>query len=289
MHSGCLIRAASSNSPITAPEDGGPLGLLYFDLARLAVGARWHMDRPGMEFHLVPLSGKMDVTIGDQTFSGVGGRASVWDGTADSVYAGSGHAIEVVATEPLELAIAGGCTENSYEPFRVSPSDVVCVEVGSSETKSRRRLFHLLGQNGAGRAGNLLVSELHAEEGCWSGYPPHKHDTDRSEVSGDGSLQPIETDHEELYHYRYRPEDGFGAQFCYRDGEEPSVEMIRNRDTFLVPSGYHPTVTSPGHEEYIFTVLVGRTQRGLVQYFEKTHEHLLDSIPGIAEMKNAFK
>ena len=52
------------------------------------------------------------------------------------------------------------------------------VDVGSSETHSQRRIFHILGQNGQGRAGRLLVSELYADDGCWNGYPPHKHDTD---------------------------------------------------------------------------------------------------------------
>ena len=54
------------------------------------------------------------------------------------------------------------------------------VEVGSADTHSRRRIFHILGQNAAGRAGRLLVSELYGDAGCWSGYPPHKHDMERA-------------------------------------------------------------------------------------------------------------
>ena len=136
------------------------------------------------------------------------------------------------------------------------------VEVGSHDTHSRRRIFHILGQNGAGRAGSLLVSELYGDPGCWSGYPPHKHDTDRL---------PVETNHEEIYHYRYRPETGFGAQFRYDadgGGEEPEVVMTRHGDTYCIDHGYHPTLRAPGHEGYIFTILVGRQHRGLVQSFE---------------------
>ncbi len=85
--------------------------------------------------------------------------------------------------------------------------------------------------------GRLLVSELYADDGCWSGYPPHKHDTEHP---------PEETDFEEIYHYRFRPETGFGAQFCYDgNGGEPVVAMTRHGDTFLVDRGYHPSVTSP--------------------------------------------
>ena len=282
-----VIRADRSGSPIVRPQGGEDL--IYFDLLRLSSGDEHILDLPGFEIHLVPMSGKMNVEIGGHNFDNVGDRDSVWDGNADSVYAGSTAAIRVRAITDIELAVAGGVTDGEFEPFRVSPDEVHCVEVGSSETKSRRRICHLLGQNAAGRAGNLLVSELYAEEGCWSGYPPHKHDTDRVEMDGKrGDLQ-VETDHEELYHYRYRPETGFGAQFIYRDGEEPGVELVRHGDSFLIPSGYHPTVTSPGHQEYIFTILVGRTRRGLVQHFEPAHAHLVDRIPGIAGMRKAFE
>ena len=58
---------------------------------------------------------------------------------------------------------------------------------------------------------------------------------------------------------------------------------------FLLDKGYHPTVTSPGHEEYIFTILVGKTRRGLVQNFKEEHRHLMRGIPGIQDMVNKFK
>jgi hypothetical protein len=48
----------------------------------------------------------------------------------------------------------------------------------------------------------LQNAELHVDQVCWSGYPPHKHDTD----------QPGETAHEGVYHWRFRPQTGFGAQ-----------------------------------------------------------------------------
>ena len=94
---------------------------------------------------------------------------------------------------PAEVAVAGGRCAGSFAPFRIEPEAVEMVVVGSAETHSRRRIFHILGQNAAGRAGNLLVSELRADAGCWSGYPPHKHDQERP---------PTETEFQEIYHYR---------------------------------------------------------------------------------------
>ncbi len=65
--------------------------------------------------------------------------------------------------------------------------------------------------------------------------------------------------------------------------------MTTHRSTFIVDDGYHPTSTSPGHRGYIFTILVGKSQRSLVQWFEKKHRHLFDVIPGLQAMRDKFK
>jgi 5-deoxy-glucuronate isomerase len=274
-----LIRAHDNgNRPLVEPGSG-PLSLTYFNVVQLAAGDVHAFTLPLHEAVVVPLSGTVDITIADQTFAAVGGRADVWSGLADSVYAPRGAQTTIRAAASAEVAIAGGLTDETTAAFRIRPEDIEMVDVGSAGTHSRRRIFHILGQNGNGRAGNLLVSELYADDGCWSGYPPHKHDEDRAG----------ETDHEEVYHYRFDPPTGFGAQICYRDGEAPEAFMTRHGDTFLLDKGYHPTVTSPGHRSYIFTILVGRTRRGLVQHFDTRHGHLLGQIPGLQAMRDKFK
>lgn len=279
-----LLRAGDNqNRPLVTPR-GAVTALSYFNLLRLRAGKSLTLEVPGCELLCVVLSGKADIAAGGVTFEHVGRRASIWDGLADSVYCGTGPRVTVRAQrDDTEVAVAGGACTQPFAPFRIPPEEVEMVEVGSHDTHSRRRIFHILGQNGAGRAGNLLVSELYGDAGCWSGYPPHKHDMERP---------PDETDFEEIYHYRYRPETGFGAQFCYQNdggGTEPSVVMTRHGDTFLIDRGYHPTLRAPGHEGYIFTILAGRHQRSLVQFFEPTHTHLLAKIPGIQAMRDKFK
>src|SRR4051812_585503 len=277
-----LIRARDNrNAPIVQPGRGG-LPLTYFNLLRLRAGEAITLDVPTCEILCVVLSGRADIAACAQEFKNVGQRANIWDGPADSVYCGTCPRVTVRAMrDGTEVAVAGGVCATPFAPFRITPDEVQMVEVGSKETHSRRRIFHILGQNAVGRAGNLLVSELLGDDGCWSGYPPHKHDTERP---------PEETDFEEIYHYRYRPENGFGAQFCYAaDGHEPVVNMTRHGDTFLIDRGYHPTVRAPGHEGYIFTILVGRHQRSLVQSFEPAHAHLMAKIPGIQAMRDKFK
>ncbi len=277
-----LIRARDNRHvPLAEPGRDG-MTLAYFNLLRLQSGQTHTLDVPRCEILCVVLSGRADIAAAAGEFKNVGRRADIWDGRADSVYCGTCPRVTIRALrDATEVAIAGGLCEQPFAPFRIPPEEVEMVDVGSPETHSRRRIFHILGQNAAGRAGRLLVSERYTDAGCWAGYPPHKHDTEQP---------PLETDFEEIYHYRFRPETGFGAQFCYDgNGELPSVVMTRHRDTFLIDRGYHPTVTSPGHEEYVFTILVGRKQRSLIQNFESQHRHLLPKIPGIKAMQDKFR
>jgi len=279
-----LIRSSDNrNQPLVRPH-GDVTQVSYFNLLRLRAGESHALEVPGCELLYVVLSGQADIKVGAQTFSGVGRRVDIWSGNADSVYCGTGARVTVLAVcDGTEVAVAGGACAEKFAPFRITPEGVERVEVGSHDTHSRRRIFHVLGQNGAGRAGSLLVSELYGDPGSWSGYPPHKHDTERP---------PDETDFEEIYHYRYRPETGFGVQLRYETeggGADPETVMTRHGDTFLIDRGYHPTLRAPGFEGYIFTILVGRHQRSLVQFFDPTHTHLLAKIPGIQAMRDKFK
>lgn len=273
-----MIRAYdNANEALLTGND--PTKLIYFNLVKLAAGMTQDYRLPDFETAIVPLSGSCDITVDSVTFETVGGRTGVWAGPADSVYAGPDAEIRITALDDCEIAIAGGRWSEPMTPFRVSPEEVDMVDVGSNETKSRRRIFHILGNRQADRVGRLLVSELYADEGCWSGYPPHKHDTD----------QPGETAHEELYHWRFDPPTGFGTQLWYEEGQEPHAHVTRNADTFAFSTGYHPTASSPGHASYIFTILVGKTQRSLVQNFEEVHRPLMAKIPGIDAMRAKFR
>jgi len=274
-----IIRAHDNNNlPII--DGTGLLGLTYFNVLRLHAEEETTLAVPGFETVYVVLSGNCDIQAGNKTFKNIGQRKDLWSGKADSVYTGLAPAAVRANVDDTEIAVAGGRCEAPFDPFRISPEEVDLVEVGSNETKTRRRIYHILGHNAAGRAGNLLVSELYADEGCWSGYPPHKHD----EAQG-----AEETPFEEAYYYRFRPETGFGAQIVFYPNGAPEAFMTRNGDTILLDRGYHPTVTSPGHDEYIFTILVGKEGRSLVQFFHEDHRHLMDRFPGVAKMREKFR
>lgn len=276
-----MIRKYDNQNQPIVDAGSDTLDLTYFNLLHLKQGQEWQGQIEGFETVFVVLHGNCDIHVDGQPFDNVGSRADIWSGLADSVYAPRSAQVNVCATSAtVEVAVAGGRCENTYTPFRITPDDVEMVDVGSAETHSRRRIYHILGQNGAGRVDRLLVSELHADPGCWSGYPPHKHDEERGEA---------ETAHEEIYHYRFRPENGFGVQVNFQPDGESQVYMTRNGDTYLLDAGYHPTATSPGHEEYIFTILVGKERRSLIQHFAEEYQHLMEAIPGIQNMRDKFK
>ena len=267
-----LIRAVQNrNQPIVEPGPG-TLTLSYFNVLRLSAGETRTIDVPQCELLCVVLTGRADIAACAQEFRNVGRRADVWDGPADSVYCGTCPRVTIrAARDGTEVAVAGGLCDQPFAPFRIPPDEVEQVEVGSLETHSRRRVHDILGTRMVGRVGRLLVSEVFVDPGCWFGYPPHKHDHEQP---------PEETDFEELYHYRFRPENGFAAQFCYDgDGSPAMTVMAQHGDTFLIDRGYHPTAMSPGYEGYVFRTLVGRQQRAFMPKIEPQHRHLSDKIP----------
>ena len=257
--------------------------LVYFNIVKLAAGERFVSTVEGYETCLVPATGTIDVQIGDWSADGVGGRGEdVWDGEPNAVYVPVGAAAEMTAVSDCEVFIAGAAFAEFYAPFVVRAGDIDPVQYGSDDTKTHRKIKHLLGQNPPGKVGRLLVSELYTVgAGGWSGFPPHKHDTDRL---------PDESHHDEVYNFRFRPGHGFGMQLLQReDGEVGEAYHIVDGSTLQIDKGYHPCVAAPGYEMYYFTILAGASQRSLVQFFQPTHAYQVETIPGIKDMIAKFK
>ena len=156
------------------------------------------------------------------------------------------------------------------------------MQYGSDDTKTHRKIKHILGAAHHDRVGRLLVSELFTVgAGGWSGFPSHKHDTDRP---------PEETRHDETYNFRFRPPKGSGLQMLQRGEEGPGEAYhVVDGSTVLIDRGYHPCCALPGYEMYYFTILAGLSQRGLCQHFQATHADQLATIPGIMDMVARFK
>jgi len=277
------ILAHDNANRAIVPEGDTVTPLIYFNRVWLASGESHTYRLGGHESCVVPVNGTCRVDVGGQVFEGIGKRARLWDGDPNGVYVPVDTECTITAGEArMEVFIAGGAFDRTLEPFAIRDEDVQPVQYGSDETKTHRKIRHLLGQGNVERRGRLLVSELFTVgAGGWSGFPPHKHDTERP---------PEETRFEEVYNFRFNPEQGFGCQFDYReDGGTGNPHHLRHGDTYQIDHGYHPCVVAPGYEMYYFTIIVGEHSQSLRQFFEPTHAHQIETIPGIKDMVAAFK
>ncbi len=272
----------NQNQPIVGIDDPRT-PLVYFNILKLMPGQTVTSHVPGYETCIVPATGSISVTIEGFSAPQIGFRGEdVWDGEPSGVYVPVGLAATITAQSETEVFVAGAKFDEVYEPFAVMPEDIDPVQYGSDDTKTHRKIKHILGQNPPGKVGRLLVSELFTVgAGGWSGFPPHKHDTDRL---------PDETRHDEVYNFRFRPGHGFGMQLLQReDGGTGEAFHITDGSTIQIDNGYHPCVAAPGYEMYYFTILGGLSQRPLVQYFQPTHAYQVETIPGIKDMVAKFK
>ena len=269
--------------------DDSHVPLNYFNIVKLAKGERFGYELPGYETCIVPATGLIDVRVGGFSATGLGGRGvDVWDGEPEGVYVPTATRAEFTClSDSAEVFIAGAKFDRTLEPFAVRADALDVVQYGSDDTKTHRKIKHILGSAHHERVGRLLVSELYTVgQGGWSGFPSHKHDTDRADANG----QMIETRHDETYNFRFRPDYGSALQMLQRvDNEVGDAYHIMNGSTLKIDKGYHPVCVLPGYEMYYFTILGGLSQRSLKQYFQPTHEAQLHTIPGIMDMVAKFK
>jgi len=271
------------NKPIV-DVDNEYVPLNYFNIVKLKKDEVFEYSVNGYETCIVPATGTVSVDIEGKTFDHLGNRGlDVWDGEPEGVYVPVGAKVRLVCqSEKTETFIAGAKYDKVLEPFDVREAEIDLVQYGSDETKTHRKIKHILGANQHGKVGRLLVSELFTVgQGGWSGFPSHKHDTDRL---------PDETRHDETYNFRFKPNYGSGLQMLQREDNKPGdAYHIMDGSTMLIDKGYHPCAVLPGYEMYYFTILGGLNQRSLKQYFQPTHEEQLHTIPGIMDMVAKFK
>jgi 5-deoxy-glucuronate isomerase len=94
----------------------------------------------------------------------------------------------------------------------------------------QRHLNVVIGKNV--EAGRLLLGFTISDPGNWTSWPPHEH----AEML------------EEMYVYFDMPAPAYGIQLVYNNTEYPElVTVVRDGDAVLMPSGYHPNVSVPGH------------------------------------------
>ena len=225
-----------------------------FRLVRLAEGQRCSGGEPDREACLVLVTGRADVTAGDEAFPRLGGRATPFEDRAPgAVYVPAGTAWSVTASGgDVELAIctAPGSGSETGTP-RVIDDARMPREVRGTGTNTRH-VRNILPETEP--AESLLVVEVVTPGGNWSSYPPHKHDEHND----------VERILEEIYYYEIRPgrdgSKGMALQRIYPSPGKPIdvCTEVASRDVVIMPYGYHgPSVAAPGYDLYYLNVMSG--------------------------------
>jgi 5-deoxy-glucuronate isomerase len=220
-------------------------------------------DSGDEETLVVPLSGsfRVEVEEADGTVHDVTlvGRASVFDGPSDVVYAGRGSLLRVTSLGPdagrVALCGAPARKADAPKPFRHLAASEVPVELRGAGLASRE--VRNMGLPDVLDADSFLVCEVITPAGNWSSWPPHKHDEER-----DGE----ETALEEIYYVETRSTDPRGTDpvgylRVYGSSDARPLDVlaeVRTGDVVLVPHGWHgPAVAAPDADLYYLNVMAG--------------------------------
>ncbi len=272
----------NQNEPIVdVGNDRVPLN--YFNIVKLQKGQKYSYTLSDYESCIVPATGRVSVSVNNRQIAEIGLRTEdVWDGEPEGVYVPTAmDCVVECISDSAEVFVAGAKYEETLAPFAVLGHEIDMVQYGSDDTKTHRKIKHILGQKQHGQVGRLLVSELFTVgAGGWSGFPSHKHSVDREG----------ETKHDETYNFRFKPNNGGALQLLQRSDSDPGEAFhVVDGSTFLIDDGYHPCCVFPGCEMYYFTILGGATTRGLSPYFQPAYAEQLETIPGMKAMWSKFK
>ncbi len=217
-----------------------------FDLYHLKAGENVSRKTLDREVCLVMVTGRATVKAGDQTFENIGGRKTVFDGTAPhAVYVPNESEYSVTAIDDLTLAICNAPGMGNHDIRLITPDEMDQETRGSGTNV--RHVCNILPETEP--ADSLLVVEVITPAGNWSSYPPHKHDTDNL---------PTESNLEETYYHRLNPSQGFAFQRVYTDDRSLDETMaFEDGDVVMVPKGYHPVGAPHGYDLYYLNVMAG--------------------------------
>jgi 5-deoxy-glucuronate isomerase len=233
---------------VVTPESAG-WEHVGFEALLLAPGQAAKRETGKRECCVVVIGGHAHVRSEHGDWRHLGARATPFAGAPDAAYLPPGTRFTVEgAAGGGEVGLCFAPAGEGAEP-RVLPASGVSAETRGHGEHERTVNAILMGDESAD---SLLVCEVQTPPGHWSSYPPHKHDRD---------AMPDESVLEETYYFRIDPPQGFGLQRVYTaDGSLDETLTVRDRDTVLVPRGYHTVSAPPGYAVYYLNVMAGPTR-----------------------------
>jgi len=268
-----MLKTVSLQRGINQLVAKGEMQYIEFTIFRGEAGDGYGLETDGYEVALVLLSGKCALQVDGKSYPAAGGRRSVFEGNAWSIYVPNYKEVRLQVVEKAEVAVIKTQVE-ARGPYRViKPEDVTVRNVGAWNW--RRDVKDII--DGRVSASRLLVGETINPPGNWSSWPPHKHDVDN---------YPHETKLEELYFFKVQPASSFGvARVFTAEGDVDEVVLIRDNSLLLIPKGYHPIAAAPGTRVYYLWVLAGE-RRELITYTAPDYRWMADTEAVIREMRH---
>lgn len=239
------------------PQDGytslckigeSSLKMLEFGIIELSKEGSILYDTHDCETAFIILNGKCDFRFDDVEWIDVGGRRSVFEGKAHSVYMPKNKSVTISSKQNVKIAVCATPIDEESEPQLIKPDQVNSMILG---VKPWERDTHFI-IDSRSNAKHLTIGEAFITPGNWAGFPPHKHDEDN---------MPKEGILEEIYYFLFQPEQGFAIQRLYtKDGDIDECYVMKQDELVEFPRGYHTTVGAPGYNTYFLWLMAGEHQ-----------------------------
>jgi 5-deoxy-glucuronate isomerase len=243
-------------------------------LAALEPGATVRFATGPDEVAVLPLEGGFDVDVDGERFV-LEGRADVWAGPTDFLYAPIGASIEIRSRRGGRVSVATARAERRYPVRHVAASEVTVEIRGAGPCTREVRNFAAADRFEADR---LIAVEVLTPGGNWGSYPPHKHDEEGAD----------ETELEEIYHYVVADGPtgpGLAYQHLYGTPARPIelLTIVATDDVVLVPHGWHgPAMAAPGYDLYYLNVMAGPAARAWRAHDDPSHAWVRETWAGQA-------
>lgn len=196
-----------------------------------------------LETGLIVLSGEARVEVGGQSH-----EISQFDG----IYVPRGSKVTVSTSTSADIAEIAAPVTGDY-PLQVMKQSEIAANPSLKFTTGvptqQRHLNIIMGKNL--NAGRIMAGVTVSEPGNWTSWPPHEH------------TKMLE----EMYIYFDMPDPAFALQLVYNDTQYPElVTVVRDGDAVLMPSGYHPNVSVPGHRICFLWAMAAHTEQADRQF-----------------------
>jgi 5-deoxy-glucuronate isomerase len=206
------------------PENSAMKHLVY---GRIILDA----EKPNERFSTGPLETGLICLSGECTVEADGQANNL--SQYDSIYVPRDTEVVITTDSLVDLVECSAEVEKKYPLQIVRYADVEkdsSLKFKTGGASNSRTVNITLGKNV--EAGRILAGFTTSEPGHWTSWPPHEH----------ASML------EELYVYYDMPAPAFGVQFVYTNPDEPEfIGVVRDGDAVIMPKGFHPNVSVPGH------------------------------------------